>query len=978
MPVRNLLPRNSRSERGSSSTADSTEAAPAPAVPSTPPTAPPAPGVYQRHYLTPQQLASLPRMPVASGASSTTEERLLHASAVEYFNSPAAERGQRFWNSPQPSPRIAGGAAAREDAASSAFGRSRAPSGSTPPRGARRSTNPFRRAMTQDTAVSPRGLAVQRESQGRVNSHGRVLLSSRPASDDDNIYHNNTQHYIDPAILAQIPAELTPNVPQEHAGAPLVSQLQETGERHFGQRQLVPVSRRLTESSSTQYYVDPEILASLPRELTANVPASLASRPVGSSRQPGDGQLSPRQLILLRTFSDPSDTSDNYQGAVHGQQLPEDTASDNDTTSAANDWSLVRMPFGSSSSAQATRSGNSEGWVTSSNLSRQQSEVVTRPAINQAGRSLANDNAGLGIAFAGAGTVLGSGSSVEYGRADSIADVSGHHHPGLSPFPVFQAHDQPRGSAGDSQTEASEPQWYAEDYFSRYQRYAGPQRLGRMHRGREQAQDVGFLAPPPPPLPNRRRSRNNPFLASSGTYGDTPITSPYASQAYQHPSPMPTDHRHPFTSTPPSLRPQQPAQPTTGFPRAHVMQSPGLSELESVSPPLAGQSERPWARQSNVAVRRSPELDDGPTIFSPTPVRPRTLRISAVVGRSPADEGLVSPMTPSGTVPSLPSTAGPWVSNYGLRSSLEIPSRLDAVSEASSASPRGDVVGEGWSEIFSSSTRRGPSRGLPTRRSAGSPSPRRSERQDEEEEDGADSSRWSYDWEGDRVPTLSGSMHGESVQGEGPSTREGEATSPTSRTLRHVGPLGRTPRATLQLLHQHSPPRDTTQTVRERPSPRDMRGLRSYLDSRRQVSSAGTRQANTVAAMIQSSSPTRALPRAGSPVPVVPVEWTDIPLTDGPPVLRAAPPHSQPLSAPALIRQRRVSLFCLVLCHLCPPLLFLYAAGRLDWVVNWWTSGEIPSMRREDKKLALLLGFGVCGVVVLAITVGLVAAYARH
>ena len=941
MPLRNLLPRNSRSERGSSSTADSTEAAPAPAVPSTP----------------------------------TTEERLLHASAVEYYNSPAAERGQRFWNSPQPSPRMAEGAAAREDAASSAFGRSRAPSGSTPPRGARRSTNPFRRAMTQDTAVSPRGLAAQRDSQGRVNSHGRVLLSSRPASDDDdNIYHNNTQHYIDPAILAQIPAELTPNVPQEHAGAPLISQLRESGERYFGQRQLVPVSRRSTQSSNTQYYVGPEILASLPRELTANVPASLASRPVGSSRQPGDGQLSPRQLILLRTFSDPSDTSDNYQGAVHSQQLPGDTAfdNDNDTTSAANDWSLVRMPFGSSSSAQATRSGNSEGWVTSSNLSRQQSEVVARPAINQAGRSLAHDNAGLGIAFAGAGRVLGSGSSVEPGREDSIADVSGRHHPGLSPFPVFQAHDQPRGSAGDSQTEASDPQWYAEDYFSRYHRYIGPQRPGRMHRGREQAQDVGFLAPPS----NRRRSRNNPFLASSGTYGDMPITSPYASQAYQHPSPMPTDHRHPFISTPPSLRPQQPAQPTTGFPRAHVMRSPGLSELESVSPPLAGQSEQPWARQSNVAVGRSPELEDGPTILSPIPVRPRTQRFGAVVGRSPENEGLVSPMTPSGTVPSLPSTAGPWVSNYGLRSSLEIPSRLDAVSEASSASPRGDVVGEGWSEICSSTTRRGPSRGLP-RRSAGSPSPRRSARQEEEEEDGADSSRWSYDWEGDRMPTFSGSMHGGSVQGEGPSTREGEVTSSTSRTLRHVGHLGRTPRATLQLFHQHSPPRDTTQTVRERPSPRDMRGLRSYLDSRRQVSSAGTRQANTVAAMIRSSSPTRSPPRSGSPVLVVPVEWTDIPLTDGP-VLRVAPPHSQPLSAPALIRQRRVSLFCLVLCHLCPPLLFLYAAGRLDWVVNWWTSGEIPSMRREDKRLALLLGFGVCGVVVLAITVGLVAAYARH
>ncbi|MCJ1329341.1 hypothetical protein MMC10_006020 [Thelotrema lepadinum] len=966
MPLRNPFRSDSRSERGSSSTANS-EAAPAPAMPPTP-MGPPAPGVRPLYYRSPQ------RARAASGATPASGERLLQTRAAEFNNnSPAAEGGElRLWN-PQPSPRIAGGAAAREDAASSAFGASRAPSGSTPYRGARRSTNPFRRATTQDTPVSARGLAVQREHQPSVP------LSSRPNS-DDNAYHNSTQHYIDPAILAQIPAELTPNVPQEHAGAPLVSQMRESGQMHFGHRHLVPVSRARSSSGAT-HYIDPEIVAHLPKELTANVPASLASRPVGSSRHLGDGQLTPRQLIPLRPSSNPFDNHDNYyQGVGHGDELPGDAAFSNDNTTSADyqHRSLVRMPFGSSSSAEATRSGNSEGWVTSSNLS----EVVARPAINNAGSSLAHDNESSAFAFAGAGSVLGLGSSVEHGRADlsAQAEVAGHHHPGLSPFPVFQAQDQLRGSAGDSQTEASDPQWYAEsDYLSSYHRYAeSSQRPGRMHGGHEHAQGVGFLAPP---LPLRRRSRNNPFTTSSGTYGGdaTSMRSPYASHAYQHPSPMPTDHRHPFAATPPSLN--QPAQPTTGYPRAHVMRSPGLSELESVYAPTAGQSDRPWTRQATVAVERSPELEDGSTIFS-TPVRPRAQRLfGAAVGRSPEDdESLVSPWTPSGTVPSLPSTAGPWVSNYGLRSSLEIPSRLDAVSEASSASPREDVEGEGWREFYSSSSRLGPSRGPIERRLAGSPSPRRSApEEDNDSRDGADS-WWSYDWDGDRVPTpLARLMQEASRQGEGPSTREEEEQATASSSphpLRRVGHLSRMPRAALQAhAHHQSPPPTTTRTVRERPTPRDVRGLRRYLDDRA-VSSAGPVQANTVGAMIRS--PHRPTPHhgSGSPLPVVPVVWTDIPLTDGP-VLRA-PLHSQPLSLPALIRQRRVSLFCLVACHLVPPLLFLYAAGRLDWIVVWWTSGEIPGMRREDRSLALLLGFGVTGAVVLAAVVGPVVAHARH
>ncbi|KAI4155155.1 MAG: hypothetical protein LQ340_001191 [Diploschistes diacapsis] len=864
--VHEVFSGNIRSECGPSTTAPENGAAPTPVVPATPAAAPPTPGVLPRYYFSPQQVTGEPAPLHTPGARLVSEERLLPTNRED--SAAAAAERRRFWT-PRPSThRIAGGAAG-SNASSRAFGCSLAPSETTPARGSRQA------AQDAPVLALPRSLAVVREPQ-------RVLSI--------NVY--NTQHYIDPAILRTIPAELASNVPQEHAGTPLVSTFRESGERQF----------------------------------------------------------EPRRLISLRANEDPFTDDVVEQGAVRGLQLREDSAFSAQNTGAAHEQSPVRMPFASSSSAAATRSGNSEGWVTTSNLSRQGAEVVTQPAINQAGRSLA-DNASSALAV-GLGGPVGSGESVGPGRTDCEGRY-GHHPPASfpEPFPVFQAQDQLRGSAGSNGQWSSEPLSGGE-YSSHYQRYAETQLPGRMHRGREQAHD-GNLAP----TTSTTWPRNNPFLAS-GTYDDA-ASSPYARLAYQHPSPMPIDHRHPFASTPPTLT-QQPARPTTRYPRADVERSPGLRESGSAS--IAGQPEQPWTEPSSTAVERSPELDDGQTDLS-TPTRPRAVRLGATAERSLGGE-LASPETPSGEAFSSPSTAGPWVSNYALRSPLERPSRLDAISEASST-PRRGFVGEGGRNFESSRERLVLSRGLGQwRHGSRYLLPRSS--QDDDEVD----SWWSYGSNEDRHPTPGPLPRMPAQRGVQVSD---DRVSTFSATLHRVGRSQWQPRSDLQLHHRQESSPQRTETIRERPSPRDMRGLRQYLDSRR-VSSFGG-DTNTVATMVRSSPPIRS-PRAGSPAVTVPVEWTDIPLTD-PPALRA-PPHSQPLSLPALLRQRRISLICLAICHLVPLLLFLYATGRLDWVMNWWTGGEIPGMRDSDKRRAGLLGFASCSVAFLVIIVALVAVLTRH
>ena len=849
---RSIFPSSSRSERGEPSTANDTEATPAPAA-SPSPAAPSTPGVPPRQRLSPQQLSTLQRTP---GVSTTSRERLLQASRNDNRPSPQTVGGLYTWSGqPRPSTeqRIAGGAAAADNdifadnttaatanAASRARGRNLAPLETTP-RGARRPSIFQRAAARGAQAVAPpQSLAV------------------------------NRGHYIDPAILAQLPAELTPNVPGQDSSRPVATTSGERGSRHFGHRQLVPVSRE--QSSGTWRSLTSGTLASFSSELAANSPSIADDNTVlaSSARQPGLGLTAPNQWIA-DPFSD---------------ELPSERTG-----------YPARMPFNSSSSADATRSGDSEGWATSPNLSRQGAEVVARPAINTAGRSLAANFGGSALT----GRAVGSGESGEHGwpsYGESSCPLPASSQWPREPFPVLQY--SPPGSADSDVDEES----------------ADTQHPGWMDRGREQDPDAGILAH------LSTWPRNNPFRARV-PYDDA-ASSPYARLPYEHPSPMPTGHRNPFALTPPTLS-QHPARPQAQHPRAGAIRSPGLNDLESA--PTAGQPERPWTRPSNVAVERSPELDDGST-FPSTPARPRARHFGvAAEGSWP---GFASSMTPSGATVSPASTAGAWVSNYNLRHPVRSPARLDAVSEASSPTPRGGRYGEGRSELASSTEH------------LVVPGNGRSQRRKRERD-----SWWRFSASSeDRLPT---SRQGTEAPLQGSGSMSVGASSP-SPAQRRVGRFLIQSRADLSRQQGHSPEQQTPQTVRDRPARRgDMRGLQRYLDSRR-VSSYG-KQTNDSATAIVSSSPLS--PPSLRPGRDMAVEWTDIPLGDPPTLQQPAPPHNQALAPQAIARQRRLSLFCLVVFTVFPPLAFLYTFGYLDWFPNWWTQGHVPSLRPMVRKAAI-------------------------
>lgn len=166
-----------------------------------------------------------------------------------------------------------------------------------------------------------------------------------------------------------------------------------------------------------------------------------------------------------------------------------------------------------------------------------------------------------------------------------------------------------------------------------------------------------------------------------------------------------------------------------------------------------------------------------------------------------------------------------------------------------------------------------------------------------------------------------------------------------------------------------SPFADTTRSsspvtvVNERPTnPRDMRGLREYLKNRDVSSEAG--ETNTVSAIMRSAGSgaqsSRRSPVQGSN------RWTSIDLGDATNALPVLP-HTQPLSPVALANQKKISLICLALCTIFPPLWYLYGYGHLDWVVVWWTNGVIPSMRAKDKTWAKALAFIATALVVLVV-----------
>ena len=68
-------------------------------------------------------------------------------------------------------------------------------------------------------------------------------------------------------------------------------------------------------------------------------------------------------------------------------------------------------------------------------------------------------------------------------------------------------------------------------------------------------------------------------------------------------------------------------------------------------------------------------------------------------------------------------------------------------------------------------------------------------------------------------------------------------------------------------------------------------------------------------------------------------------------------------------RKRSISIMVLALCNLFPPILLLYATGRMDGIIVWWTNGDFSSFALKQKRYAWLLL--ACWMCVTAI--GLVA-----
>lgn len=318
-----------------------------------------------------------------------------------------------------------------------------------------------------------------------------------------------------------------------------------------------------------------------------------------------------------------------------------------------------------------------------------------------------------------------------------------------------------------------------------------------------------------------------------------------------------------------------------------------------------------------------PDLEDGPA--TPTPIRqlgPPRQSPRILVG----EMGLVSPSTPMGATTA--SASSPWVSVYQMRSSLEMPPHQDASLETSSASQSWSRFDVG-TEPQSSTACLIQSRARTTRSRGSTASSLGSNREDEEE----------------------------SRSRQIGTRRQHMPSSHDIRPSRHTESHQRQANASSYL---QSPPTKTKKINGGPTNPQDMRALRVFLDN---VSFPDSAEANTISAIVREPAPR--MPRAASPFrdSMRLYTWSDVPLDD-PPIQRA-PTHSQPLSAPALARQRRISLVCLAFCLLCPPLLYLYETSRLDWVAVWWTEGETPGMRQEDKENALLWFLGIYGLLAL-------------
>ncbi|KAA8574949.1 hypothetical protein MFRU_002g03980 [Monilinia fructicola] len=76
-------------------------------------------------------------------------------------------------------------------------------------------------------------------------------------------------------------------------------------------------------------------------------------------------------------------------------------------------------------------------------------------------------------------------------------------------------------------------------------------------------------------------------------------------------------------------------------------------------------------------------------------------------------------------------------------------------------------------------------------------------------------------------------------------------------------------------------------------------------------------------------------------------------------------------------RKRSISITVLALCNLFPPTLLLYATGRMDGIIVWWTDGDFSSFALKQKRYAwLLLACWMC-VIAIGLVVFLVVFFTR-
>ena len=94
------------------------------------------------------------------------------------------------------------------------------------------------------------------------------------------------------------------------------------------------------------------------------------------------------------------------------------------------------------------------------------------------------------------------------------------------------------------------------------------------------------------------------------------------------------------------------------------------------------------------------------------------------------------------------------------------------------------------------------------------------------------------------------------------------------------------------------------------------------------------------------------------------------------PIARAESPHLYHIPRTPednlLARQKELGRVILVLCVLLPPLWLLFGHGYMDYMMDYLTYGACRVMRKEEKRVALILGYTTIAAVVVGIPVGVV------